>query len=402
MPPNAPLLRPTSPPGRTLAIGMSCLLAASLVGCARSHGGRRPGRMDLGSLTPPALKGGLIRSQDGGQLARRLRRREVQGQDRALVGSVPQVRWTDPPVAAPPRPASAAQPALVEMPPPPTLPGAAGQIGRQPAPPPPAARVVSQAQPVSKPEEPAEPAPSANPIAQVRALVDRSKARLAAIQNYQVALNRQERVGNELLPPEDVLLSVRREPRAVRLEWPEGTNKGREVLYSVTETNGQMMVNTPGSLVPRVTLAPDSPLVLRSSRHPITEAGFDSILANLEQSLQPHEAGNPGRATMSYGGEETPAEVGRPCHKIVEVRENGENWVVHLDAQTDLPAMVQGTDASGALLERYLFGPPSIDVAALAEASAFDPDSRWGASRGLFGRLAGPSSGADPAASERR
>jgi hypothetical protein len=221
---------------------------------------------------------------------------------------------------------------------------------------------------------------------------------LSTIGSYQVALNRQETVHGELQPAEDVVLSIRREPRAVRLEWPSGKNKGREVLYSPRETGGKMMVHTPGSLIPTVPLDPNSPLVMRNSRHPITEAGLDSVLDNLENSLRPHESGQAGGATISLAGTETPPEVGRACQKIVETRENGENWVVYLDAQTDLPAMVRGVDASGSLLESYVFGVPAIDPPSLASADAFDPDARWGGGGGrggLFGRMAG---GADSTA----
>ena len=81
-------------------------------------------------------------------------------------------------------------------------------------------------------------------------------------------------------------MSVRQKPAAVRLEWPEGPHKGREVIYSYDPDGGSMSVNMADSLLPmpRVTMRPDSPMALRKSRHPITEAGFETIVAQLEST----------------------------------------------------------------------------------------------------------------------
>ena len=66
----------------------------------------------------------------------------------------------------------------------------------------------------------------------------------------------------------------------------------------------------------------------------------------------------------------------------------GERWVVNIDTQTNLPCKVQANTASGDLLERYVFVEPKLDLPELAEVTAFNPDSRWGAPKGLFSRLA--------------
>ena len=58
----------------------------------------------------------------------------------------------------------------------------------------------------------------------------------------------------------------------IRLEWREGPHKGREVIYAAGQNAGLMHINMADSLVPvpRMSLAPDSPMVTRTSRHPIT------------------------------------------------------------------------------------------------------------------------------------
>lgn len=228
---------------------------------------------------------------------------------------------------------------------------------------------------------------SPSAIDETKRLIGLARDRLKTMKTYQVRLNRQERVGNNLLPAEDVLLSIRREPRAVRLEWPDGAHKGREVLYTEGADGGLMHIRTPNALVPRMTLPPDSPLVARSSRHPITEAGFDPLLRNLDESITAQASGAIHDQFTVNGPQPLPA-TGRPARKVVRVTADRETWNVWFDESTHLPALVEAHDANGDLLERYLFLDPQLDPADLNLANAFDPDARWGASRGLLGRMA--------------
>jgi hypothetical protein len=235
-----------------------------------------------------------------------------------------------------------------------------------------------------------------------RSVVARARAAVEAMNTYQVQLNRQERVGDVLQPAEDVQLSIRRSPRAVRLEWTAGSHKGREAIYSASEPGALLHVHMGDSPipVPNLSMAPDSVMVMKNSRHPITEAGFDAIVKTLEMGLSAPAAGS----TLSYIGVETPPAVGRPCHKIERHNAAGETWLVYLDAQTALPAMVEGTAASGDLLERYRFLDVRPNLPDLASADAFDPSKRWPSvvSGGLLGRLAratvGDAKSADTAA----
>jgi hypothetical protein len=255
-----------------------------------------------------------------------------------------------------------------------------------------AAPVGTAAAGINKPAEPASPL-------SVEQLVAETRSKLDKLVSYQVSINRQERVGNTLLPAEDIVLSIRRNPRAVRLEWPSGSNKGREVLYSPNETGGRMQINSADSLVPRLSLPPDSPLVLKNSRHPITEAGFDPIVKNIEEPLALAKQGKPAGGKITYLGLGQPAPLDHPCHQIMRVTPTGEKWLVCLDPKSKLPVLVQANDASGTLLERYVFGPARENLPDLARAEAFDPNRRWGEPKGLFSRLARlPAGGAQPTA----
>ncbi len=275
-----------------------------------------------------------------------------------------------------------------------------------PAPSSPAGPVALEAPvtlPVARPDS---SALSATNTTSVESVLADSRARLEGLDNYQVWLNRQERVGNKLGPPEDVVLSIRRRPAAVRLEWPNGPHKRREVLYSAGENGGLMHVNMADSRfpVPRLSLPPDSPLVMHNSRHPITEAGFDTILKNVEDAIKGEKAGDLATGKVSYKGLEKAEQLDRPCHKIVRKTPSGENWALFIDPQSRLPVLVQAVDAKGELLERYVFSNPRYNLPELVQADAFDPKSRWGPPQGLFNRLAkaNGSDAKDPVPSEPR
>ena len=215
-----------------------------------------------------------------------------------------------------------------------------------------------------------------------------SRRAIDQVLTYQVKMSHQQRIGLTLQSPEEVTMSIRRTPKAVRLEWPDGTNKGREVLYAADQSGGQMHVRMPNPLLPRISMAPDNPLAVRSSRHPITEAGFDTILDGMEAALRASKNGDNTFGKITYEGTETPTERNIPCKKILRVAPDGEVWVVYLDSENHLPAMVQATSAAGDLLERHVFREVTLNVPELASREAFDPDARWGPNQGFLQRLA--------------
>src|SRR5262249_55715616 len=59
--------------------------------------------------------------------------------------------------------------------------------------------------------------PSPRDAPDARAILARCESQLRALDTYQVHMSRIERVGGRLQPEEDVILSIRRDPKAVRL-----------------------------------------------------------------------------------------------------------------------------------------------------------------------------------------
>jgi len=228
-----------------------------------------------------------------------------------------------------------------------------------------------------------------------KALLAQAQAKLEALKTYQVKISRQERVQGRLQPEEDILLSIRSEPKAVRLEWSNGPSKGREVIYSSTLDRGMIFVHQPGAamVLPSMKIPVDSPLVTRNSRHSITDAGFDTILENMRGSKGAAGNNQSERAELVYLGLETPKGLDRSCHHFVRRSVSGESWNVYLDSRSMLPRLVVAEDSNGDLIERYVYNEVRENPTDLASAGAFEPDQRWGDSKGLFSRLARAATG---------
>jgi hypothetical protein len=228
-----------------------------------------------------------------------------------------------------------------------------------------------------------------DPDQKLRTILDEAKQRLEEMSTYQVHITRAERVGSQLQPQEAVLLSVQRKPKAVRLEWPTGSSKGREVIYSTAINDRMMYVNMADSAlpIPRMTIPIDSALAMRNSRHTIGEAGFDTIFDNLFKQLVPAGAPAPG-GKLVYKGLVKPKEIDQSCHLIQRTTPAKEVWKVYLDTKSLMPVVVTAHQEDGELLECYTYTQLQPNPEQLASADAFDPDKRWGEAKGLFSRLA--------------
>lgn len=235
------------------------------------------------------------------------------------------------------------------------------------------------------------PRPGSTRDDKLQAILATAKDRLDALSTYQVNITRAERIGGVMQAEEDVLLSIRRNPKAVRLEWTKGPNKGREVIYSAAINDRMMYVHSGNSTLPlpRMTIPVDSPLAMRNSRHPITEAGFDTTLGNLFKFLEPRTATAARDGKLLYKGVDRPKELDHPCHLVQRVTPEGETCHVYLDTRTFMPAMVSAVQTSnGELIERYIYRNLRRNPAELASTDAFDPDKRWGESKGWLSRIA--------------
>lgn len=222
-------------------------------------------------------------------------------------------------------------------------------------------------------------------VARLEEILSRTSRTLAQTSNYRVQVNLQEQMNGKLLPPDNFTLSKRREPFAVLMQWSDGKDAGREVMFSPVDTKGMIQIRMPKGLIPRISMAPDSLLVRSKSRHPITEAGADSVVERLTETLNLQKTNhqNAGQLQAERLTDPTLGPIDRVTHRTFQ----GELWVVDLDATTGLPLTIHATDAQGQLLEHYEFRGYQLNQAELMTADAFDPNARWG-QQNLLGKFA--------------
>jgi hypothetical protein len=265
-----------------------------------------------------------------------------------------------------------------------------------------ARRVDANEEPEPLVEPPIRRERSASPQDKLRLVLTEARSRLESMRTYQVKITRVERVGGQLQNEEEALLSIRRKPKGVRLEWTDGPSKGREVIYSSTVNDRMMYVNMANSALPisRMSIPVDSPLALRNSRHPITEAGFDTIFDNVSTHTGSRLGSGEVTGKLEYKGIVKPDGLNQACHLIERVSPAGETWKVYLDTLTLMPAeVVAHRTGNGELVERYTYKNLKPNPLELAAAEAFDPDKRWGESKSWLSRLAraaGPQADANP------
>ncbi len=177
------------------------------------------------------------------------------------------------------------------------------------------------------------------------------------------------------------------------------------MIYSSTLDPTRLFVHVANSAIPLpvIKIAIDSPLVMKNSRHSITEAGLETIVEKLRK-VERHEVGSlEQNDELEYRGLAKPPGLDHPCNQFMIRSASGEVWKIFLDPRSDLPCMVVGEDQHGELIERYVYRDITENPTDLALADAFEPDKRWGESKGLLSRLARAATGPDlPANSQSR
>jgi hypothetical protein len=153
------------------------------------------------------------------------------------------------------------------------------------------------------------------------------------------------------------------------------------------------MANSPIPLPP-MKIAIDSPLVMKNSRHSITEAGLDTVIENL-RGAERHRGPSHEHDKLEYVGLKTPPGFDHACHQFVIRSASGDVWKIFLDPRSHLPCLVIGEDQRGELIERYVYRDMTANPPDLASAGAFEPDKRFGDAKSLLSRLARAATGPD-------
>jgi hypothetical protein len=130
-------------------------------------------------------------------------------------------------------------------------------------------------------EVPAAAKAPAAPLDEPLRLIAQARAAYAKINDYACVLVKRERLEGALSPNHVISLRVRARPFSVSMRWHEPRDyTGQEVCYVAGRNGGNMRVRPSGMLgsFGFITLAPDDPRALKTSRHKITEAGIGNLI----------------------------------------------------------------------------------------------------------------------------
>jgi hypothetical protein len=206
--------------------------------------------------------------------------------------------------------------------------------------------------------------------------------RLGAVAGYTATLRKQERIGGVLGTEQTLAMKIRHYPFAVYLKYLS-PHAGKEVVYAEGHHENKVIAHSGGLarlLVPRLAVAPDSPLALADSRHAITEAGLANLTAKLI-GFRRMDLEDPEAVTIL---DRTTDADGRPrlrslhTHPHFNTQRPFARVEVRYDPATRLPLWIESfdwpaPDAQGELLlaERYVY--EDVDFDAVLGPLDFDP-----------------------------
>lgn len=194
---------------------------------------------------------------------------------------------------------------------------------------------------------------------------------LESIPGYTVKFTKQEVVRGELLAEQSMLLKYRRQPFSLYLCWLTG-DTGREVLYIAGTQEGRMLAHDGGwkARLPSILLAPHATLAMHDTRYPVTDAGFQGLIALM---LKAHQHDFDGLRLASCVAEHDMTFQGRKCSVFTTQYQSpdvspvyrksitliDQEWNIpvkslHFDWPTESTALAADVDAA-TLLESYEF-----------------------------------------------
>lgn len=185
-------------------------------------------------------------------------------------------------------------------------------------------------------------------------LVALGKDALHGMGSYEAELTKQERVKGKVLPAQTMLLEVREQPFAVRLQVVDGPAKGRKVLYNAALKPGEIRAKEGGMLgfAGALWLDKDGSMAKGDTNHAITDLGFANLLRIIEGDVKAADAaGGMKREDLGFDAD------GLYCIKTTPpagVKAYASQSRLCFDPVLALPVKVEVDDAHG-FLERFAF-----------------------------------------------
>ncbi len=190
-------------------------------------------------------------------------------------------------------------------------------------------------------------------------LIEMGQKAVTALGTYSFRMVKRERIKGELHEEQEIVATIREAPFAARLEFVKGPSKGRRILYNPAIRKRDFRVREPGllSIVGGIWIDVDSSLAKKDSNHTVLEAGLGNLLRRF---MRDHERALPmgGFAVKHQGWNAN----GNFCSIWISPN-NGVGFDsamtrICTDLKSGLPAIVEGFDAKGTMIETYAFFDP--------------------------------------------
>ena len=222
----------------------------------------------------------------------------------------------------------------------------------------------------------------------IRMLESSTRRMKSELHTYRMTMIKKERVHGDLHAEEEVLVSVRESPYAVRMKWKRGARSVfmfsvEGVLYVAGENEGKLIVRRPAAIVSTLSVSPTDSSARDSSRFCITEAGLIHAAERTRRAWT--AARDRGTLQVEYLGLKAVDELGgRKCHVLRRTCEPPEvdsflmneraqmaterpkdafrTVTVMIDAETWIQTGAELRRADGELIASYYFRDLEINV----------------------------------------
>jgi hypothetical protein len=179
---------------------------------------------------------------------------------------------------------------------------------------------------------------------------------------YRATLLKQERVGGELRPREEIEVAYRESPRSVYMHWRRGQNKADSLVYVEGQNNGEMLVKPAGVasfLVKVAARDPEGPEARQSGRYTVKQLGLKEALDRTVRDWK--AARQQGALRVEYLGVRRLREASdRPCYTLRRIcdrpLDDGYTEVtVYIDKETwfQIGTVLKGE--GGKLIGEYIY-----------------------------------------------
>jgi hypothetical protein len=198
--------------------------------------------------------------------------------------------------------------------------------------------------------------PTGEPIAFLEKCLERYDRE---VKGYTLTLRKQERLGGELQPREEIKVAFKNDPPSVFFQWIQGARKAQRALWVQGENEDRILVLPKLTILGVVTRTLDSSDAKASGRYTIDHFGLRKATERVVKSWKETRAAK--TLSVEYLGVHRVPETGnRPCYKLhasysKPVRDGVTEVTLYVDKETLLQVGSVLHGEQGQLIAEYFF-----------------------------------------------